>query len=149
MQPHAHTYGLRIIRINNRDYADSTRYTDAELADLASKDTEVQAAAVRRWGTETASFLRFVCERLGVPPASDGVGGIVLVAEGLGNVAALAILGDERTMGPGLTAALAPFLRTVVLYGTYVRALYLRRGRSSQVAPRCRAPHAHIRSAPG
>ncbi|GJE91029.1 hypothetical protein PsYK624_071770 [Phanerochaete sordida] len=116
MLPLAGAYSLRIIAMNNRDYAGSTPYTDAELADLVDNDVEVQAAAVRRLGRETASFLRFVCERLEVLPITTGSGGVVLVAEGLANISALAILGDVRTMGPELSAALGPYLRKVMLF---------------------------------
>ncbi|GJE91027.1 hypothetical protein PsYK624_071750 [Phanerochaete sordida] len=114
--PFAGTHGLRIITMNNRDYSGSTPYTDAEIADFLDTVTEVQASAVRRWGEETASFLRFVCQMLGVPRAGGGAGGIILMAEGLGNIATLAILGDARTLGPELSTALAPYLRSVVLY---------------------------------
>ncbi|GJE91030.1 hypothetical protein PsYK624_071780 [Phanerochaete sordida] len=114
--PVAGRYGLRIIAMNNRDYRGSTPYTDEELADFVDLDIEVQAAAVRRWGRETACFLRFVCETLGVPPARDGAGGVALMAEGVGNTSVFAMLGDARTMGAELSAALAPYLRKVLLF---------------------------------
>lgn len=114
--PVAAQHGLRIITMNNRDYTGSTPYTDAELAEFVSADTEVQAAAVRRWGHEIASFIRVVCETLGVPATVGGAGGVVLVAEALSVIAALALLGDARTLDPELRTAIAPFLRSVVLF---------------------------------
>ncbi|GJE91053.1 alpha/beta hydrolase [Phanerochaete sordida] len=114
--PQASAHGLRIITMNNRDYAGSTPYTDTELAELISPDTEVQASAVRRWGGEVAAFVHFVCTTLQVPAATSGSGGVVLYAESLSSIAALAILGDPRTTSPELRAVLAPYLRKVVLY---------------------------------
>ncbi|GJE91054.1 alpha/beta hydrolase [Phanerochaete sordida] len=114
--PLASRYGLRIITVNSRDYAGSTPYTDEELPDLANPDTNIQAVAVRRWGTETARFVRFACETLGLHATANGAGGVVLVTWSMSGIAALSILGDSRTMDQDLGASLAPYLRKVVLY---------------------------------
>ncbi|EKM49951.1 uncharacterized protein PHACADRAFT_130381 [Phanerochaete carnosa HHB-10118-sp] len=120
MLPLASKYGLRIITMNSRDYRDSTPYTAEELSHMTSPDLNVQASAVRRWGREVALFLAYVCQTLRVPAiAGEGVrkeGGLVLTAWSLSGITILSILGDSQTLGSDLTAALAPYLRKVVLY---------------------------------
>ncbi|GJE91056.1 alpha/beta hydrolase [Phanerochaete sordida] len=120
MLPLATKHGLRMITMNNRDYRGSTPYSADELADFTNADTEVQASAVRRWGSEIARFLAYLCDTLHIPAiATDRgkkVGGLVLVTWSLSGMAALSLLGDPRTMGENLTSAVEPYLRSIVLY---------------------------------
>ncbi|EKM57442.1 uncharacterized protein PHACADRAFT_138618 [Phanerochaete carnosa HHB-10118-sp] len=120
MGPYASKYGLRMISLNERDYAGSSPHTKEELAQITSPDGEVQAHAVRRSGLEMAQFLAYVCRALNVPVISgEGAkkqGGLVLVAWSASGIAALSMLGDPRTMGSDLTATLAPYLRKVILH---------------------------------
>ncbi|EKM53109.1 uncharacterized protein PHACADRAFT_259282 [Phanerochaete carnosa HHB-10118-sp] len=123
MGPYASKYGMRMIAFNERDYPGSTPYTKEELAQITSPDVEVQAHAVRRWGLEFAQFLAYICKTLDIPAVSgEGAkkqGGLVVVAWSACGVAATAMLGDPQTMGSDLTAALAPYLRKVVIYGAH------------------------------
>lgn len=109
--------------MNNRDYRRSTPYSTDELADFTSVDTEVQASAVRRWGTEIAQFLAYLCSTLHIPNTvterGKKVGGLTLITWSLSGMAALSLLGDPRTMGEKLTSTIAPYLRKVILYGAY------------------------------
>ncbi|GJE91098.1 hypothetical protein PsYK624_072470 [Phanerochaete sordida] len=120
MLPLAPKHGLRLITMNSRDYRGSTPYTTEELADMTSPDIEVQASAVRRWGREVAQFLAYVCQTLRIPATvgaeNKQAGGLVLAVWSLSGAAALALLGDPRTMGTELTSTLAPYLRKIILY---------------------------------
>ena len=123
MLPYATKYRLRIIAMNSRDYSGSTPYTADELSDYTSHNVDVQAFAVRRWGHEIGGFLAHVCRDLRIPrttEAADGkTGGLVLVTWSLSVIAGLAILGDPRTLGDELSSQLAPYLRRVIMYGTF------------------------------
>ncbi|GJE91644.1 alpha/beta hydrolase [Phanerochaete sordida] len=120
MLPHAATYGFRIIAMNSRDYSGSTPYTPDELSDYTSHNLDKQAAAVRRWAHEIGCFLVHVCSSLRIPRARalprGQIGGLIMVAWSLSTMAALAMLGDARSLGEELSSQLALYLRKVILY---------------------------------
>ena len=123
MLPYAPKYGLRLIAINMRDYADSTPYTDDELAELASSDVEIQASAVRKFEREFGSFMVFVCTSLGIPAVTvlggHKRGGLAFLTWSLSNIGLVSIFGDSATLEDTQKTVLQRYLRTAFAYGAY------------------------------
>ncbi len=80
--PMAAENNLRLVILNRRDYAGSTKYTDEELAELREGKTEF----LQRLGSESAYFLAWFIKTNDIPKiGADGKsGGLATIGWSLG-----------------------------------------------------------------
>ncbi|KDQ53365.1 hypothetical protein JAAARDRAFT_183320 [Jaapia argillacea MUCL 33604] len=105
---------VRLVILNRRDYAGSTKYTDEELADLNAGDK----AFMERLALEVANFLVWFAETEKVPEVTPDRrrGGFSVMGWSLGNATPLAILGHPEVIPKETLAKLEPYFRQLVLY---------------------------------
>lgn len=119
--PHAETHRLRLICPNLRDYLGSSLYTTKDMDAFQNRDRDVQAAAIRRFGQELATFLQHIIEVHSLPPISSQdasrVGGIAVLGWGYGNALLLSLMGNVHTLPQEMQTLLTRYARTVVVYG--------------------------------
>ncbi|KAF7341425.1 Aminodeoxychorismate synthase [Mycena venus] len=110
----AHRNDLRVILWNRRDYRGSTKYTDAELEDLAAGRKVFQD----RLAMQLAWFLEHFIKHENTPKISvdHGSGGFILIGWSFGNATTLSLLADPAVLPTALYETIEPYLRSVVLY---------------------------------
>ncbi|KAL4244273.1 hypothetical protein ABKN59_010392 [Abortiporus biennis] len=82
--PHAETHSLRIVRLNQRDYAGSSLYTPNDIS-LLESGPESQLQFLKDRGKEYAAFLKWFIESEHIPLFEDGKGGIAVMSWSSGN----------------------------------------------------------------
>ncbi|KAJ7139183.1 Alpha/Beta hydrolase protein [Mycena epipterygia] len=114
LHAYAHKYNLRIILWNRRDYHGSTKYSDAELADLWAGRKSFQD----RLAIHTAWFLEHFVGHENTPKvtADRKAGGFILVGWSGGNCTTLALFADPTAIPKPLYEHIEPHLRSLVLY---------------------------------
>lgn len=105
---------VRLVILNRRDYAGSSKYTDAELDDLNA----ARKTALERIALDVANFLVWFVDTQHPPPASaDGkTGGLALMGWSLGNAMPLALFAHPEVVPKETYAKLEPYVRLLILY---------------------------------
>ena len=119
--PYAASRGLRIVRVNMRDYHGSSKLTEAELAAITSSDIESQAVVLEDLGRQVAVFLEYFSKVHAVPKitvtSGKAQGGILLFAWSIGCMFATSMLGHAESLPGNMKEFLDQYLRTVILLG--------------------------------
>ncbi|TFK48120.1 hypothetical protein OE88DRAFT_1737831 [Heliocybe sulcata] len=105
---------VRVVSVNRKDYAGSTKYTDAELEDLnAGKHVFMERVAV-----DVANFLIWFADKFNVPAASaDGkTGGFAVMGWSLGNATPTSLFAYPEAVTKERYAKLEPYVRQLILY---------------------------------
>ncbi|KAK0460403.1 uncharacterized protein EV420DRAFT_209411 [Desarmillaria tabescens] len=112
--PMAGENNLRLVILNRRDYAGSTKYTDEELAELREGKTEF----LQRLGSESAYFLAWFVKTHDIPKiGTDGKsGGLATVGWSLGTTTPLSILSHPEVIPSETYDALEPYFRQMIFY---------------------------------
>ncbi|KIM79173.1 hypothetical protein PILCRDRAFT_792298 [Piloderma croceum F 1598] len=105
---------IRLVIVNRRDYAGSTKYTDDDLKDL----NEGKAAFMERLGAEVAHLLIWFAETHKISKISvDGKsGGFSVMGWSMGSATPMALLAYPDFVGKGTCAKLEPYFRQLILY---------------------------------
>lgn len=108
---------VRVVALNRRDYAGSTKYTDDNLKDLNAGDK----AFMERLGLEVAHFLLWFAEKHNIPKISADrkSGGFAVMGWSMGNATPMALLGYPDVVGKQNYEKLEPYFRKLVLYGMF------------------------------
>ncbi|KAH9830743.1 Alpha/Beta hydrolase protein [Rhodofomes roseus] len=116
-------HNMRLVAVNMRDYSRSTPYSQSELDDLRSTNSERQAAAVRARGLEIVTFLLWYIRKENIPPLSSGAqegsirrGGISLSGWSWGCKMALSCVARAQELQPDDREFLAGYMRALVLF---------------------------------
>lgn len=117
---YAHGMNLRTVIWNRRDYAGSTRYTDAELSDLR-KGREI---FLDRLAVQLGQFLEQFIERVGVPKISGDhkSGGFAIMGWSMGVASAMPLFSKRHLIPYDL---LESYVKDLIIYGTPPYVLYL------------------------
>lgn len=120
--PIAAKHNLRLVAFNRRDYCGTSAFTDEDLALLNSHDAEKHKAYLADRGFDIAVFLGWFIDNHQIPkPNVDGTsGGLALLAWSAGNIPTLAFLKYGSTYPSALVSKLDTYIRTIVLYGTFI-----------------------------
>ncbi|PBK85367.1 hypothetical protein ARMGADRAFT_1018040 [Armillaria gallica] len=112
--PMAAENNLRLVILNRRHYAGSTKYTDEELAELREGKTEF----LQRLGSESAYFLAWFIKTNDIPKISaDGKsGGLATIGWSFGTATPLAILSHPEVIPTETYDALGPYFRQMIFY---------------------------------
>ncbi|EPQ52536.1 hypothetical protein GLOTRDRAFT_47201 [Gloeophyllum trabeum ATCC 11539] len=105
---------IRLVTLNRRDYAGSTKYSDSELEDLnAGRIVFMVRAAL-----EVANFLVWFAETHKIPPvSSDGKsGGLAVLGWSMGCAWAIALFGHPDKVPKRVYDRLKPYYRMLILY---------------------------------
>ncbi|KIM42184.1 hypothetical protein M413DRAFT_444643 [Hebeloma cylindrosporum] len=107
-------HNIRLVILNRRDYAGSTKYSDENLKDLQAGDKSF----MERLALEVKHFLLWFIDTHNIPKitADRKSGGFVLMGWSMGNVTALSILGYQDVVGNEAYQRLEPYLRQLILY---------------------------------
>lgn len=102
---------------NRRDYRGSTKYTDAELEDLAAGRKVFQD----RLAMQLAWFLEHFVKHENTPKVSldRKSGGFILMGWSFGNATTLSLLADPAVLPTELYERIEPYLRSLILYGQF------------------------------
>jgi len=103
---------VRLVILNRRDYAGSTKYTDDNLKDLNAGDKSF----MERLGLEVAHFLLWFADTHKIPKISGKSGGFAVMGWSMGNATAMAPLAYPDVIGKETYAKLDPYFRQLVLY---------------------------------
>ncbi|KAJ8074517.1 hypothetical protein PM082_015418 [Marasmius tenuissimus] len=130
IQSHAHTYNLRIISLNRRDYAGSSPVSDEELAALGGKDESRAREFFDNMGLHLALFIKKFVEEEGIPPILEsengrGRGGIAVMGWSLGSMTAIAPFGNPGIMSDAVYQVLVKYVQGLILYDPAFSALGL------------------------
>ncbi|KAL0065579.1 hypothetical protein AAF712_007357 [Marasmius tenuissimus] len=113
LHEHAHSLNLRVVLWNRREYPGSTKYTDAELEEVA----EGKKVFLDRLGQQMSEWLLQFIEKENIPPSTDQkTGGIAIVGWSLGCAWALTLFADPKVSSPEATRILEKYVKDVVLY---------------------------------
>jgi pimeloyl-ACP methyl ester carboxylesterase len=106
---------VRLVVVNRRDYAGSTKYTDDNLKDL----NDGNVSFMGRLGAEVAHLLIWFAETHKVPKISADrkSGGFAVMGWSMGNATPMAVLGHPEFVGKEAYAKLEPYFRRLILYG--------------------------------
>jgi len=120
--PFAAQQNLRLVLLNQRDYAMSTPYNEVELKQLTSGDKDRQEDFIHSRVEELGRFLEWYIEKEAIPllVEVDGgrTGGLSLMGWSSGNHLSLSFFARGDIM-PGKTRAMLDrYLRSLVIYGT-------------------------------
>ena len=119
--PYAATHGLRLVRVNMRDYRGSSKFTEEELAAITDGDADSQAAVFKDMGLQVAAFLEHFSKKHAIPRITESNGkargGIVLLAWSMGCIFATSMLGHALSLPESTKESLDQYLRTVILHG--------------------------------
>lgn len=108
---------VRLVVVNRRDYAGSTKYTDEDIRDL----NEGRAAFMERLGAEVAHLLIWFAETHKIPKISvdHKTGGFSIMGWSFGNATTMALLGSPEYVGKEAYRKLEPYFRQLIMYGTF------------------------------
>ncbi|KAH8116322.1 hypothetical protein DFH11DRAFT_1579941 [Phellopilus nigrolimitatus] len=115
--PLAPRHQTRLVLVNRRDYPGSAPYTDDDLAQASSQDSEAQDAFARARGAEFAEFIKQFVENEKIPRASADRkrGGVVLMSWSAASVYTLPLLAYVDSIPVDTREALEPFLRSFII----------------------------------
>ncbi|KAJ7605125.1 Alpha/Beta hydrolase protein [Mycena polygramma] len=105
---------LRVIALNRRDYRGSTKYTDAELEDLAAGRKVFQD----RLALQLAWFLKYFIDHEGIPTVSREAksGGFILMGWSFGTATLLSLFSDPTVIPKALYETIERYLLSIILY---------------------------------
>ncbi|KDQ53356.1 hypothetical protein JAAARDRAFT_49830 [Jaapia argillacea MUCL 33604] len=105
---------VRLVILNRRDYAGSTKYSEEELADLNAG----RKVFMERHALETANFLLWFVETEKVPKVSSDRkgGGFSVMGWSMGIATPLAILGHPEVIPKEMLSKLEPYFRQLILF---------------------------------
>lgn len=119
--PYAEKHNLRIVRLNWRDYPNSTPYSSEEMDVIRNGDETAKSVFMREQGHQLAQFLLHLAQTEGIPKVSEVggtvTGGMSVLGWSMGNMWTLSLLGNARSLPDSTREILGQYLRTVVLYG--------------------------------
>jgi hypothetical protein len=106
---------IRLVIVNRRDYAGSTKYTDDNLRDL----NEGKVCFMERLGAEVAHLLVWFAETHQIPQisADQKSGGFSVMGWSMGNATPMSLLGCPEFVGKEAYTKLEPYFRQLILYG--------------------------------
>jgi hypothetical protein len=123
--------------VNRRGYTGSTPFTPEDVAPFNPEISETKSGVpsfsrdvaelytlfLQQRGAEIARFLQKFIEIEEIPSQTLGgvraAGGISVMGWSLGNVITLSMLAFANTYDPALTKSLEPYLRKVIIYGSF------------------------------
>ena len=113
-----------------RDYPGSSPYTATELEALQSLDLDIQDSAVKKHGTELATFLAHFIRDNHLPtpqesPDQGTIGGVVVLSWSLGNIVTHSFLAHAHGLPKDTQDILAKYLRSMVLHGMFNAFIFL------------------------
>lgn len=139
--PIAASSHIRLVVVNRRGYAGSTPFKpeDTDPFDPSGPELEGETGSavprspramaelyttfLQQRGAEVARFLQKFIKTEKIPPKSEeggrATGGISVLGWSLGNVVTLSMLAFANTYDPALMKQLEPYLRKVVIYGSF------------------------------
>jgi len=105
---------VRLVILNRRDYAGSTKYTDDDLKDLNAGDK----VFMERLGLEVTHFLLWFAETHQVPKISADrkTGGFAVMGWSMGNATTMASITYSEVIGKETYSKLEPYFRRLILY---------------------------------
>jgi len=108
---------IRLVILNRRDYAGSTKYTDENLKDLVAGDKSF----MERLALEVKHFLLWFVDTHNIPKISADrkSGGFAVMGWSMGNATAFSLIGYPDVVGNESYQRLEPYLRQLILYGVY------------------------------
>jgi hypothetical protein len=114
--PLAPKFNLRLVLVQRRDYAGSTRYTDEEMSTLTSDNPIVFLC---RWGQVFAHFIHYLVRNTVVCKLSDDclMGGIAVSGWSIGNAFAMSMFYEGTGLDQEVYRDIEPYLSTLILYG--------------------------------
>jgi hypothetical protein len=106
---------IRLVVVNRRDYAGSTKYTDKDLKDLNAGDQSF----MERLGLEVAYLLLWFAETHKVPKISADrkSGGFAVMGWSIGSATPLAVLAYPEVIGKEVYQKLEPYFRRLIFFG--------------------------------
>jgi hypothetical protein len=119
--PFAAPYGIRLVAVNSREYAGSSRFTAEEVEALRNGTNEEKAAIVAGLGTELAVFLVRFVQKHNVPKLKyekgRRTGGIAILGWSFGCATMLSFLAHGSELPDNMRILLNSYLRSVVAHG--------------------------------
>jgi hypothetical protein len=115
--PFAAKDNVRLVIVNRRDYAGSTKYTDDNLKDL----NEGKASFMERLGAEVGHLLVWFAQTHKIPKISADrkSGGLSLMGWSMGNATSMSLFGYPEFVGKDTYTKLGPYFRQLILYGMF------------------------------
>ncbi|KAH8111408.1 hypothetical protein DFH11DRAFT_1513177 [Phellopilus nigrolimitatus] len=116
--PLAPRYRIRLVLVNRRDYPKSSPYTEDDITKIRGNDAVAHDEFARERGNEFAVFIRHFVEQENVPKVSSDrkSGGVVLMAWSSGNGYTLPMLSYADSIPADTREAIAPFLRSFMIF---------------------------------
>ncbi len=113
--PRAHTYNLRLVIVQRKDYSGSSEYTDAEMATLEGDPP----AFFQGVGLTLARFVYYLIQNTPVckPSEDRSKGGIGIAGWSLGAIHAMAMFAGLNGLDSLTYSAIMPYVYTLTLYG--------------------------------
>jgi pimeloyl-ACP methyl ester carboxylesterase len=107
-----------VIAWNRRDYHGSTKYTDDELAELATGRQVFQ----ERLAFQLASFLENFIKTKDTPKLSSDrkTGGFIIMGWSFGNATTLSLLSNPSAVPKPLYEFIEPYVMSIVIYGLFI-----------------------------
>jgi len=108
-------HNIRLVILNRRDYAGSTKYTDENLKDLVAGDESF----MERLALEVKHFLLWFVDTHNIPKitADRKSGGFAIMGWSMGSATAFSLIGYPDVVGNESYQRLEPYLRQLILYG--------------------------------
>ncbi|KAF8222533.1 hypothetical protein L208DRAFT_1413236 [Tricholoma matsutake] len=105
---------IRLVIVNRREYAGSTKYTDDDLKDL----NEGKVSFMEILAAEVAHLLVWFVETHNIPKASvdHNSGGLSIMGWSMGNTTSMSVFGYPEAVGQEAYVKLEPYLRQFILY---------------------------------
>jgi len=112
--PFGAAHNIRLVILNRRDYAGSTKYTDENLKDLNAGDKSF----LERLALEVKHFLLWFADTQNIPriTADRKSGGFAVMGWSMGIATPLSILGYPDIIGNESYKKLEPYFRQLILY---------------------------------
>lgn len=113
---------MRLVLVNRREYPGSSPFTEEDLDKLRSEDDTAHVEFAKDRAKEIATFIKAFIDQEAVPRATaDGKsGGVALMGWSSGASQTIALLGDADSLPGGLRKSIEPYLRSYIIYGTYL-----------------------------
>jgi pimeloyl-ACP methyl ester carboxylesterase len=120
--PRAGAHGVRVIAFHRRDYGTSSPFTEQEISPIRPKDdpSAVEAFMDAR-ALEFAHLIRILIDRLNLPAAEHGHGGIAILGWSLGNMYGVDFLARATKLPQDLLAIVKKYIRSYVIFGSHFR----------------------------
>lgn len=116
--PLAHNHNLRLVLLQRRDYAGSSKYTDEEISHLL-RNPEV---FFKKEGALLAHFVHYLVSYTHVhrPTEDRTKGGISILGWSMGATYAMSMFNEQSMLEQTVYSAIEPYATTLVLYGKYL-----------------------------